>query len=186
EGTITGGNLVENGYLVLDHLPVSLPGTPEEPDFDWYQSRADVILEQGLLSVDELVSGLYYTSEDLNITSSNTYQGRFIIASTGIIRIQSDLIPRDPGEDSLIIIAREIEMDPGAGEIHGSFVGSETFQAKGSWEAKNIFGTVQSRQVILSSKSTRITYRPWFVPGLAPGNRTTLYHISHWQEITPL
>ena len=34
---ITGGSLVEKGYLVLDRLPLSLPRAPEPPDFDWYR-----------------------------------------------------------------------------------------------------------------------------------------------------
>ncbi|MGI6552862.1 MAG: PilX N-terminal domain-containing pilus assembly protein [Bacillota bacterium] len=183
---ITGGSLVEKGYLVLDRLPLSLPRAPEPPDFDWYQSRADLTLEEDRLAIENLPSGVYYVPENLNLFAAKAFQGRFIIISPNQVQIAANLVPQDPAVDSLIIIAREIEMAAGVEEIHGAFLASDTFQAKGLTEDKYIFGTIQSRQLVLSPKNIRISYRPCFVPGLAPGNQTVLYHISHWQEIAVL
>ena len=74
-------------------------------------------------------------------------------------------------------------MAAGVEEIHGAFLVSDTLQARPT-EDKYIF-THPVPAAGLIAKNIRISYRPCFVPGLAPGHQTVLSYF-HWQEIAVL
>ncbi|NLC77009.1 MAG: hypothetical protein GX750_05245 [Clostridia bacterium] len=170
---------------VYSDIPVLVPNISTAVDFNWYAQKPHQLLEEPVLSVDNLCSGILLASGDLTIMregEQSYYQGQTVIVVPGTVRISCDLVPADPSAQSLFIVADQIFVDAHVRELWGALIAADSIQLMGGSPKKEIHGTLKAPSIMLSPGTIKLYYLS------LPGNHLVkepqfLYQINNWLEV---
>ena len=191
EGTLVSGENVEiNDDLpgeseAHSSIPILMPNVPVEPDLNWYFQRPHFSIEEPVVFIEELVSGIHVASGDLTVMvdeSGSPFLGQIAVVVPGTVRISCNLIPGDSLSHCIFIIAEDIIVEPGVTQISGALLASGSIQVMGGSFNKEFYGTLQAPLVSMPPGTTRLTYYP--LAGNHLVKRTqVLFQVTDWLEV---
>ena len=158
-----------------------------EIDFEWYQNNKQEVLTETSFNVNELDSGIYISPDDLILSAkaTETYYGKKAIVSEGAITIANNLIPQDPHEDILLIIAENIFVESQVDNLWAGLIAKDSIVIQEGNRSKNLFGAVQAGLVDLPPGVTNLQFYPLPGENLAESPQF-LFKLVDWLEIAVL
>lgn len=166
-------------------VPILVQNISTIPDFSWYYHQPNFLLEEPVLFVEELFSGIFIAAEDLTIMTDepdSAIPGQTAVVVPGTAIITCNLVPNDPMNQSLLIVAENIIIMPGVTRIWAALLATGSIQVMGGSATREFYGTLQAPLITLPPGTTKLTYYPLAGNHLV-SNPQVLFQVTAWNEL---